>query len=90
MIVVVMVAAVVVIAAAVAVVLVFSVYLVRGFGMGFGRRRHSHVFADGQQQRCAISPCGPCSGASVSLYCLQRLSRVGSTMCGELRAAAVL
>ena len=46
----VMVAAAVVMSAAVAVVLPFSVYLVRGFGLGLGRRRNSHspgVFADG-------------------------------------------
>ena len=46
----VMVAAAVVMSAAVAVVLPFSVYLVRGFGLGLRRRRKSHlpgVFADG-------------------------------------------
>ncbi len=52
--------AAVVIAAAVAVVLPFSVFLVRGFGSGLERRQNSHspgVFADGQQQRFAVSPC---------------------------------
>ena len=38
----VMVAAAVVMSAAVAVVLPFSVYLVRGFGLGLRRRRNSH------------------------------------------------
>ena len=53
-------AAVAVIAVAAAVVLPFSVYLDRGFGLGLGPRRNSYspgVFADGQQQRCAVSPC---------------------------------
>jgi len=55
-----MVAAAVVMSAAVAVVLPFSVYLVRGFGLGLRRRRKSHlpgVFAGGRQQRFAVSPC---------------------------------
>ena len=89
----VMAAAAAAIAAAAAVVLVFSVDFDRGFGMGFGRRRDSRpldVSADGQQRRCAISPFGLDSDASVSLHCPRRFSRVGSTMCGELRAAAVL
>ena len=87
-----MVAAAAVIAAAAVVVFVFSVDLDLGFGMGFGRRRDSDVSvgAGGQQQRCAISPFGLDSDASVPLHCPRRFSRVGTTMCGVLQAAAVL
>ena len=80
------------IAAVAAVVFVSSVESDRGFGMGFGRRLESDVSVDveGQQQRCAISPFGLDSDASVSLHCPRRLSRVGTTMCDVLPAATVL